>query len=238
MIQKISDYIQKHEKLLIVIGALALVLFLGNKWINHEAKVAELENNKAQAIAAQQAVVVQNLTAQLQAAQQHSDAVAVQMAAQAAAQEAEIASLRSSLAQQQAAIKTKPLPEITVQWNGLIGVPDGIQNTDKGLLVNEVAARATVSQLVEVPVLSAEIEDLKKMVSEGNSTTVAQESTIRASEALISGLNTQITDNKTACTKEVAAIKAEEVKSKRKWAIVGYVLGLATRGAIKLGLGI
>src|SRR6266478_8925639 len=117
------------------IGIFGLVLYIGNRWIDYRAKESELVNNKAQAVAAQQAQIVSALTSQLQQAQQNSNAVVTQTSMQVAALQSQIASLQINLASQQSAIRTRPISEIALQWSTLIGLP--VQNTDKGLLVDD-----------------------------------------------------------------------------------------------------
>lgn len=227
MIEKISKYVLAHERLLIVVGVIALTLFLGNKWINHEAKVAELENSKAQAVAAQQAIVVQNLTSQLAVAQKNSDAVVAQTSLQVSLLQGQIAALQANLAQQQQKIKSEPLPDLAVRWNDLVG--GGVQNTDKGLVVSETAARTTVSQLVEIPVLNQTIQAQTSELVEKDKAIAAQAGTISASTSLIVGLNTQLSENSKACKTQIDLEIAKSRKSKRNFFIAGFIAGIGTR---------
>jgi hypothetical protein len=229
MIQQISDYFKKHEALILGVGVLSLVLFLGNKWLNHRVQIADAANIQAQAALEQQKEKVAELTAVVQSAKATSDAAVAQANAQSLLLQKEIVALQASLAKQQAEIKVKPLPELTAQWNTLIGIPDGVVNTDKGLVVSEPAARTTVSELVEIPVLQETIDDQSKEMSAKDDAIVAQAKTISANEKLISGLNIQISDEKTACTKQVNLATAKAKISKRNWFIAGFVAGIGTR---------
>ena len=223
----ISEYIAKHERLIIAVGILGLVLYIGTRWIDYRAKEAELVNNKAQAVAAQQAQIVSALTSQLQQAQQNSNAVVTQTSMQVAALQSQIASLQINLASQQSAVRTRPISEIALQWSTLIGLP--VQNTDKGLLVDDSGARATVSQLIEIPILNEEIKTQTSELAEKDKAISAQADTIKASTSLVAGLNVQITDNGKACDARVNVVKAEARKGKRNYFIAGFIAGIATR---------
>lgn len=228
MIQQISDLFKKHEALILGIGILAVVLFIGNKWLDHRVEVAEAATIQTQAALAQQEEIVAQLTVAVQYAKKNSDLVVTQSASMVAALEKEISSLRTELVAQQELIKTKPVPELVSQWNDLIGIP-GVQNTDLGIVVTEPAARATVSQLVEIPVLEKTVTNQRQEIVSKDSALSAQAATISAGADLVSGLKIQLVDQKSACDKQISEVKAKSSVSKRTWFLLGFVSGLGTR---------
>jgi len=229
MLAKISAYLQSHEKLILGVGTLVIVLYLGNRWINSSEVKADEANQRAQAALVEQKKIVDNLTSSLQDAQKRSDAVVTQSAMQVFNLQQEIASLRNSLALEQEAIRTKPISAIASDWNQLIQIPDGVTNTSIGITVSEAAARATLSTLVEVPVLQKTVDNQSKELASKDLALSAQAATIKASDDLVSGLRVQIVDGQTACTKQVALEKANARKGKRTWFLIGFASGLATR---------
>lgn len=236
-ISQISDYVKKHEALLFGTLALALVLYLGDKYINYRAKSADESAAKSQQILQIQIQANEKLQDALAAMQLQNSEIMAQAKAQNDILESDIARLQSELSKQQAVVHTEPLPELALQWQQLIGI-NGVTNTQAGLVVTEPAARETVSQLVEIPSLKKTVEDQQGELDNSAKVIDSQSKTLDASNKLIDGLKVQITDSDTACKKDIAAVKASEVKSKRKWFVIGYGLGLATRGAIKLLTGI
>jgi len=229
MIQKFSDYLKKHEGMLVSIGVLVLVLFLGNKWLDHRVDIANSENSKALAALAEQKKVVDQLAGALQSAQKNSDLVVQQSAAQVATLEQEISILRSGLMTQQAALKTKPLPEVALTWEHTINLPDSVHSTEAGLIVSEAAARETVSQLISVPVLEKTISDQEFEINSKNSAIAAQSATIKAGEELVTGLKVQIVDSRTSFDKQLSLEKAKANKGRRTWFLIGFASGVATR---------
>jgi len=237
MLEQISSYLRRHEGMILGIAFLSVALFLGNKYLNYEAAATNKVAQQAQAIAAQQQVIVNNLTQQLQTAQQHSDALVAHLAANDAKQEAEIANLKATLAQKQQQVQVEPLPEVAAEWNSQIKIPDGVRNTPTGLTITEAAARATVEELIEVPTLQNEVDDLKQMVDDASTTIESQQTTIKAADDLAASLKVQITDDNAAHAKEITALKAAARKSKFKIFWIGYGLGFVSREAIYLGTG-
>jgi hypothetical protein len=237
MIQKISDFIHLHERLLIAVGILFVMLSLGNKWINYEAVIAGQQKAQANAVLIQQQALVQQLSNDLKTSQQKSDTALAQATAQILSMENQISSLRATLTQQQQQVKTEPLSDVATQWQKQISTPGGIQNTDKGLLVTDEASRTTVQMLLEIPVLTTEVTDYQNELSSDTVAINAQKQTIDAANAVIAGLRTQLTDGDKACKKDIADAKAVSRKSKRNWFIAGYIAGVATRGIIKLATG-
>jgi hypothetical protein len=48
----------------------------------------------------------------------------------------------------------------------------------------------------------------------------------------VSGLNLQLVDNSKVCTAQIAVVKADAAKSKRRWFLIGVVAGFLGRSAL------
>lgn len=213
------SWLQKHERLILCTLALAVICFLGNKWIDRAADKAEA------ALAVAQHEVEQARSEASQAASQYQatiDALSRQNASLAAA----VAQRQVVLEQKQTEIKTLPLPQVASEWQRLIGGSGDIVFSTLGMSVSEDGARRTVSQLEAVPVLQADVADQKVIIEN-------QKKEIDAGASLVGKLNQQIEAEQAVHKADVAAVKAEARKSKRKWFIAGFISGLATRVLFK-----
>lgn len=223
------SWLQRHERIVLVFLVLATVTWLGQKYLDVKSDraqqaatvaVAQLTEQKNQN--AQLATQVGQLSTQYQGLQ-------VQLAQENAALASAMSNRVTVLHEQQAAIKTMPLPELGNRWAQLTGVsPAELKADTTGISVTDTVARATVDQLELVPVLQANLTD-----SEAIADNRLEELT--KANGLIDGLNTQVVGlNKTVESEEVvrkaevAAAKAEANKSKGKWFKAGFITGNIT----------
>lgn len=221
-----ETWLQKHERLVIVLIVLIAGLWATRWTLDYKAKKADQQYaTAAQQLADQRQkdAAIEGQVSQLKAGY---DAVVAQLSAEnaqlAAAQRDRVVVLQ----QQQAADKTMPLPELGNRWAELAGFGSSdITASTNGLSVTDTAARATVTTLEQVPVLTQNLKD---------ETTVAHNAQTQLTQAngLIAGLNDQvgslkvtIADDDKACTAKVNDVKAQANKSKVKWFKIGFVSG-------------
>lgn len=238
VVKKDLTWLQAHERLLICTMLLGVVLFLGNRYLDSSAA-----RSQARADVAAQQVADAKLSAQQAQAQAAQAAVMYQetvreQQSQISALVAGISARNSALAHQQAQVQTAPMTDVANQWQGAIGGQGDITVAQNGLNISETGARRTLSQLIELPVVKANLADEKNV-------TVATEKQRDAANAQVSALNTQVSAlnaqtkaEEVACKAEVASVKAEARKSKRNWLIVGTVAGVAIRSVIHAYIGI
>jgi hypothetical protein len=99
--------------------------------------------------------------------------------------------------------------------------------------VTQPGAVAIVQTLETIPALQADLKDTTAILG-ATQAAKAQADTLIAGQAKeITGLNLQITDADKACKTEIAAVKAEASRSKRKWFIRGFLAGVL--GGLWLG---
>lgn len=213
------SWLQKHERIVLFFMVLLVMGYLGNKWIDRSADAATIKYQIAQS----QLDAMKEQSAQARADYQSTvDALTKQNASLATA----VAQRQIILQQRQEEIKTLPLPEVGVRWQGLIGGSGDVVSDVHGLNITDGGARRTVSMLEEVPVLKADKSDLKK-VADNLQTELGKANGIIAADELL------IKKGDDTCKLEVTAAKAVARKSKRNWFIAGFVAGIATRILVK-----
>ena len=129
-----------------------------------------------------------------------------------------------------------PPTELVARWNTLVPAA-GATVSPNGVFVGSQGAGTTVQQLEKVPVLAAQLDNEIAIES-------GTQKLLTSSEGRVVTLNDQVTDLKTqavlnakVCTDQIAVVKADARKSKRKWFIVGYIAGFLSRQYIKSATG-
>lgn len=229
-------WLQKHERI-ICIPLLGLVLWFAI------GKVDTLiaDHDKAMLTQAQATALIQEhkneaLAAAAEQAAAQYQALAEKVQQQNAALEQANVALSTALAKQQKTDATLPPTELVTRWNTL--VPEASVSIMNGqITVPQTGAVATVQQLEEVPVLRTQNANISTQNANIQSELGASRTQVDALTHQVDGLNLQIVDNKKVCQDQIAVVKAEARKSKRRWFVIGYVAGFVSRQAIKSYLG-
>ena len=219
------SWLQRHERIVICALILGVGLWLGNKWLNYSAA----DTQSKAAIAAQQA------TDAKQAAQQ-ANASAQQIAASyqetVRAQQAQITVLLNTIAQRdsqlktdQSKIQTAPLTDVANQWQTAIGGQGDISATANGVSVTDAGARKTVTQLLELPVVKANLADETKVAEARQIELNDANKNITALNTQVMALNNQIAADDKSCKAQISEVKAEDRKHSRNWFIGGLISG-------------
>jgi hypothetical protein len=220
------SWLQRHERIVIVALVLLAGTYFGQKYLNvkaandHDAAVVAVQAlNDAKAQNTAFAAKIDQLNGQYQNLQVQLSQENIQLAST-------MANRVTILHEQQAAIKTMPLPDVAVRWSQLTNTqPAEITQTLTGLNVSDTAARATVSELERVPVLEANLKD-EKSISDNKTTELNKANElIDGLHTQVTGLNTTIVAEENASKAELAAAKSAANKSKSKWFKVGFGLG-------------
>ena len=236
-IATISTYVKAHERLVLA-GIAAVLLWFA---VGHVESIIAAHDNanltQAKVVAQSQADKTAALAAQVEQQSAQYQALATKLDAQNAAVVAANTQLATALAQRQKTDASLPPTELANRWAVL--VPQAKPTvTATGLAVDTPGAVATVQQLEQVPVLSAQLgnertqlESTQKLLglSQNETTTLSSE---------VSSLRVQIKDNQTVCNQQIAVVKAEARRSKRRWFIIGFVSGFVTRQWIKTSTGL
>jgi uncharacterized protein YecT (DUF1311 family) len=233
LIGRASKYFKLHETLIIILASFTLLWFVSGKIEGviaaHDA--VNLATTKA-TLAAQ---VQTNNDRQALIAQQAADYKA--LAAKYQAQDAALAQANVALAQALTAQQKKdaalPIPQLVTRWIQL--VPDaGVSVAANGTVsVSEVGAHATVNELEKVPVLTTELANEKQVCSNTSTLLDAANGRVVTLNSQVDGLKLQSKDADNVCKAQIAVVKADARKSKRRWFVIGFISGFVSRQAIK-----
>lgn len=231
------SWLQRHERLVLAVVA-GLVLWFAIGKIdtliaNHDnanlqqAKVtAQVQEEKNQELAEQVAkdkTAYEALAAKIEARDSQLQQMQVQLVA--------------ALTKQQQVDKTMTPTELTQRWNVL--VPEaGAAVTPSGVSLPPEGARATVIELEKAPILTQELTAKTEELGNSQALLKASGQQVVTLNDLVSGLQLKAVDDAKVCSAQIAVVKAEARKSKRKWFLVGYVAGFLSRQYIKTATGL
>lgn len=223
------QFVKSHERMVLGLGLLLVVLWIGNKYLNISADKAD-----AKAVAAQQAldtIKQQNADFQKKVDEQEQQyqVLVGQLTAQNRSLLATIASRNQAVQTQQKTDANLALPELAVRWKTLVPEAD-VQILNTGVSVSEPGARATVQQLELVPVLQANLGDEEKLVTNKDQQIAGLTGLTSGLTTQVDGLRSQIAAADTSCKADIAKIKADDRRSKRNWLLRGIAIGGAIVG--------
>ncbi len=231
------SWLQKHERLVLaVVAGLVLWFAIGkidSLIANHDnanlqqAKVtAQVQEEKNQALAEQVSkdrLAYDALAAKIEA----RDAQLQQMQYQ----------LVAALTKQQQTDKTMTPTELTQRWNVL--VPEAAVSITNGhVTLPDSGARATVIELEKAPVLTQELSAKTEELGNSQALLKASGQQVTTLNDLVSGLQLKAVDDAKVCSAQIAVVKAEARKSKRRWFGIGFVTGFLARQYIKTATGL
>src|SRR5271157_409320 len=230
-IGKIRSFLLDHEKLLIVVIA-AVLIFAGYVKVTNIIAAHDAANLKqAQVVAdAQKAANVQ-LAQQVQqdatALKELNDKVTAQNQQLVNANTA----LATALSQRQKTDASLPVPALVDRWAQLVPGTNfsGAITSGNNVSVSPSNALATVQQLEKVPVLTEQLKNETTQKENDDQVITQQGKSIFDLNGQVTGLNKQIVDNDKVCQAAIKVEKDNARKGKRKWFIIGYIAGFASK---------
>jgi len=224
MLDKYITFVKAHETILII-GLAGFLLFragqgIENMWIRHDDHLA------------------QQAATQVTTDTTSNKALADEIAQAKAKQDAEFAKINQSIVQaeadlkkQQAADSVATQQQILDRWKLLLPLkPGAVQSNGSTDTITTEAATQTVQALEKIPVLELQVSDL-------NAKLLIDDGIIGKQDDLITGLNTQIVDEKAS---HVADVNLEKAKAKRSWFRgfkIGVIVGAVGTEAIRVWVG-
>jgi Tfp pilus assembly protein FimV len=233
----ISAYLKAHERLVLAGIAAVLLWFAVGHVESIIAKHDDANLLQAKITAQSQAEKTEALAAQATAQAEQYKELAAKVQQQNSALVTANTQLATALAQQQHTDSTLPPSELANRWSTL--VPQAKPTvTATGIAVDTPSAIATVQALEQVPVLSAQLgNERTQLESTQKLLGLSQNETVTLGNE-VSSLNLQLKDNQTVCNQQIAVVKAEARRSKRRWFVIGYVAGFLSRQYIKTATGL
>jgi hypothetical protein len=236
-ISSLSAYVKLHERLIGLVLAAAVIWGVSGKIESVVAKHDKSQETQAQIVAsAQQSKDAALATQAAQQAEQYKE-LSDKVAAQNAALEQANITLATALAKQQHTDDTMPLPELAQEWTKLVPgmAPNGITfalDPNGQITLTDDAAHKTVDQLEQVPVLTQQLANSQAEAKNDLSLLTASNGQVTTLNQEVTGLNLQLVDNQKVCTVQIAVVKANAAKSKRRWFLMGIVAGFLGRSAL------
>lgn len=236
----VRTFLKNHETLLIFVLGFLLIWFVSGKVENAIAAHDNANLKTVQATLAAQVDANQKTAALV--AQQAADykALASKLEAQDTALAQANVALTQALTKRQSTDAVLPMPELVSRWSQLVPGSDFSSATvtpTGDVSVSPTNAHATVNELEKVPVLTAQLENEKTAETNLNTLLAASNGQVVTLNGAVDGLKLQITDDDKVCKAQIAVVKAQARKSKRRWFVAGFITGFASRQALKTYLG-
>lgn len=226
LVAETKTWIQKHERILIVLMVLLAGAWGFSKFADLSASKAEARATVAeQALAAQKVSDAQNAATVAQVTQQY--AVIVQsLQAQNASLAAAVASRQTALVAQQKTDATLPLADLSNRLKTLGNAPDGsISPEANSVNITQGGAVAVVQTLETIPALTANLKDTTDALQATRTAETKADELITDQTKQISNLNLTLVDQTKMCTAQISEVKAQARKSKIKFFKLGFVTG-------------
>jgi hypothetical protein len=226
-------WLQKHERLIVALVILAIGAWSLNRYFNHV-------DAKDKQVAAESQQQLERDKLQSQQFMQSAAVAATQFSATKASTTTQNAQLQKAvqvrttqLITQTSADNKMTDPQLIARWEQLTKIPaTDLTATSTGAVITTAGAEATVTMLEEVPTLTANSEAQAEIIQNDAKLVDASNVLIDKQTTEIAGLNTEIADEKKACTAEVTLVKAQARKSKLKWFGAGFIVGFVA-GVVK-----
>lgn len=224
----ISEIFKAHEKLVLALIAAGVLWFAIGKVDGIIAKHDDANLKQAQIVATAQEDKNAAIAAQVASDKAAFDALQAKLQAQDAALIQANVALATALTKQQKVDATLPPTDLAARWNTL--VPNaGVSVSNGQAVIPMTGAVATVQQLEIIPAQQEEITNDQTLIENGNALAIAQTKQVNDLTAEVTGLKLQSVDDAKVCQAQIAVVKADARKSKRRWFIAGFVAGIATR---------
>ena len=224
----VSEYLKAHERLILALVAAGVLWFAIGKIDTLIQHHDDANLKQAQTIAAVQSQKDAAIAAQVAEDSAAFTALQAKMQAQATALEQANVALATALTRQQKTDATLPPTDLVARWNAL--VPQAAASVNNGqVTLPNTGAVATVQQLELVPAQHQELVNEQTLVANGNALAVSQAKQVTDLTNEITGLKLQSVDDAKVCQAQIAVVKADARKSKRRWFVAGFVAGIATR---------
>ena len=224
----VSEIFKTHEKLILALIAAGVLYFVIGRVDSIIARHDDAKLKQAQTVASVQSQKDAAIAAQVAADKAAFDALQAKLQAEDDALVQANVALATALTKQQKTDATLPPTDLVARWNAL--VPQAAASvTTNGVTLPSTGAIATVQQLEIIPVQQEEITNEQTLVANGDALAVAQTKQVTDLTAQITGLKLSAVDDAEVCQTQIAVVKADARKSKRRWFVVGFVAGIATR---------
>ena len=236
-IATISTYVKAHERLVLA-GIAAVLLWFA---VGHVESIIAAHDNanltQAKVVAQSQADKTAALAAQVEQQSAQYQALATKLDAQNAALVAANTQLATALAQRQKTDATLPPSGLAERWHQLVPQVTTSDVSAGQMTVNTPGVSATVQQLEQVPVLTAQVANQSKELGNAQNLLTASNRQVTTLNTDVGSLRVQLSDNAKVCDARVKVESDKVHKARRRWFVIGYVAGFLSRQYIKSATG-
>ena len=222
------SWIQRHEKLLIIILVAIFLWFSWGKYVDWQARHDDVAAAIAQTKLEQQVEANEKLAQVVAANENNYKVLLAQVTSQNQMLANAIATRDITTKKQQEANLTTPLPDLAKRWVQLINIPQvEIQPAPllDHLIVTDNAARTTVNRLEEIPRLEGNLADEQKAHENDVSLLKDRDKAVTDLNTQVAGKDAEIDKQAVANKAEQDKLKADARKAKRNWFIRGAIIG-------------
>lgn len=223
--EKYLLWIKAHERMILILAGLGVLVFLGNLYITKSYDSAVARNQAAQQVLQDQVTKNAELQKQQEAREQQYEQLVENLTKQNQTLVAGIVARNQAVAIQQKTDATLPLADLAVRQQVLAGTP-GITSTESGLVESPAAAVIVTQKLETLPALEQNVKDQQAVISNKDSQITGLNGVVTGLNGQVSGLGLQIQDQTKACDTRVNELKAAQRKKSRNWLIRGLMIGL------------
>lgn len=219
-------FFKEHERLVLGLGLLGVVLWLGNSFLSHTYDRALVKNAIANQVLQEQISkneeIEKQMSHQLETYQQLMSTLSAQNSSLARA----MGQRQTEVLHQQKIDQTLPLPDLAVRWQKLAGLqPGDFENTTRGLHVSESGSRTTVQILETVPALREDLAATHQIIENKDTQITGANGVITGLNTQVAGLKAELTAKDKACETELKLEKAKARKGKLRAFVVGLGVG-------------
>lgn len=221
-----STFLKLHERLLLILAGLVVVLWLGHLYIVRSADNADIKAKTAQATAEAQTAANKELADQVKQSTQEYSQLITQLAAQNQQLAQSIANRNQTVVVQQAKDASLTSPQVAAKLAQQTGAkPSDVTSQGTDVTLNDAASHATVQKLDELDSLRRNAADYETLLDNDRVQIqgLTKVSTDEADE--ITGLKTELTMNQKACSTQIDAVKKDARRSKWHWFWTGVGIG-------------
>lgn len=223
-----QTWLQKHERLILVVLFLIGFVFLVNHLLNNWAARDQIQAQTATQQLNQQKANDTTLQAQAKAAQDQYQATVQALTQQNAQLAAAIQNRTVVVEQQQVKNASLPLPDLAVRWATLASIPQAsLTATSDGITVDSHASLNTVNILETVKPLQDTVADQQTSITNLDTELTDETNYTTALKTQVTSLQTTVTDSDKACKAQLTLANAQAKKGKWKsfWMGVGVGAG-------------
>ena len=220
-----------HERVVIVVLTLLVVLFLGHKWIDARYEAAKAAATASAKILATQEETNKQLQQNYLDLQKQQAQITAQLQTQNAALASQTAAANKAAASQAVADLSLTTSQLAARLDTLTA-QQGISSSGTTVDLTQKQAAVTAGDLEQIPALKQQVSDDQTIQLNDNNQIEGLGREVTECNTVNAGLVKQNIDQTNTCNAQIKELKTANLKSKVRWTLGGFIVGLIT-GLVK-----